>query len=93
MGRKNVIWFPAVREKLLQFRSEHFTSEETLDFVFKLILDIDEFLLSEFILKTYTEEFGVYKGLSRIVIRKFKVYYEQDQDNILILAILFPGEK
>ncbi|MEZ7172703.1 hypothetical protein [Sporosarcina sp. OR05] len=92
MGSKNIIWFPAVREKLMQFRSEHFTPEETLEFIFTLILAIEESLRDEFILKTYTEEFGFYKGLSRIVIRKFKIYYEKDQNNIIILGILFPGE-
>lgn len=93
MGTNNIIWLPIVREKLLQFRSEHFTSEETLEFIFKLILDIEELLKSEFVSQTYTEEFGAYKGLSRIVIKKFRVYYEKSQDNILILGILFPGEK
>lgn len=93
MGSKNIIWLPAVREKLLQFRSKHFTSEETLEFILKLILDIEESLKNEFVLETYTEEFGAYKDLSRIVIRKFRIYYEKDQDNILVLGILFPGEK
>ncbi|TFJ91967.1 hypothetical protein [Lentibacillus salicampi] len=93
MGTKNIIWLPIVREKLLQFRSEHFTAEETLEFIFKLIIDIEELLKNEFVGKTYIEEFGDYKGLSRIVFRKFRVYYEKDQDNIIVLGILFPGEK
>ncbi|MFD2760326.1 hypothetical protein [Lentibacillus juripiscarius] len=93
MGTQNIIWLPIVREKLLQFRSEHFTSEETLEFIFKLILDTEEFLKNEFVGETYTEEFGTYKGISRIVVRKFRVYYEKNQDNIIVLGILFPGEK
>lgn len=93
MGTKNIIWLPVVRKKLLQFRSEHFTSKETLEFISELILDIEELVKNEFVLETYTEEFGVYKGLSRIVIRKFRVYYEKNKDNIIVLGILFPGEK
>lgn len=89
---RNVIWLPSVREKLSRFRSEHFTAEETLDFILTFVIETEELLKSKFIGRTYTEEFGHYKGLSRIVIRKFRVYYKKDQDNIIILAILFPGE-
>ncbi|WP_245833155.1 hypothetical protein [Oceanobacillus timonensis] len=59
----------------------------------KLIIDIEEFLKYEIVGQTYVEEFGVYKGLSRIVIRKFRVYYEKDKNDIIVLAVLFPGEK
>jgi len=76
MGTRSVIWPPNVREKLLQYRSVHFTPEETMDFIFKLILDIEELLKNDFVGHTYTEEFGVYKGLSRIVIKKFRIYYK-----------------
>ncbi|WP_245745372.1 hypothetical protein [Lentibacillus persicus] len=58
-----------------------------------MILDTEEFLKNELVGETYTEEFGIYKGLSRIVVRKFRVYYEKNQDNIIVLGILFPGEK
>lgn len=93
MGTKNIIWFLTEREKLIQFRSSYFTAEETLEFISELIVDIEDLLKNEFISQSYTEEFGAYKGLYRIVIKKFRVYYEIDQDNIVILGILFPGEK
>ncbi|GGJ82163.1 hypothetical protein GCM10007063_00760 [Lentibacillus kapialis] len=58
-----------------------------------MILDIEEFLQNEFVEQTYTEEFGTYKGLSRIVIKKFRVYYEKNQDNIIVLGILDSRKK
>ncbi len=33
METRNVIWTPAVRKKLIEFRSSRFTPEETLDFI------------------------------------------------------------
>lgn len=33
MDDLNVVWLPTVKEELLQFRSMHFTSEETFDFI------------------------------------------------------------
>ncbi len=93
MDDLNVVWLPTVKEKLLQFRSIHFTSEETLDFIYSFIMDIEELLKNYIVGQTYTEEVGPYQGLSRIVIRKFRVYYQKDHNNIVILAILFPGEK
>lgn len=42
MDSKNIIWSSAVKEKLLEYRSEHFTSKETLKFITKLMLDIEE---------------------------------------------------
>lgn len=38
-------------------------------------------------MKTYTEEYGVYQGVSRIVVSKFKVYYERHNEDIIILAL------
>ncbi|MCM3388237.1 hypothetical protein M3649_08830 [Ureibacillus chungkukjangi] len=90
---RNVIWSIAVREKLLQFKSERFTTEETLEFITHLILETDEILKNGVIGQTYTEEFGKYAGISRIVVKKFRIYYKKDQHNFYILAILFPGEK
>jgi hypothetical protein len=58
-----------------------------------LIIDIEEIFKNDFVGQTYIEEFGTYIGLSRIVIRKFRVYYEKDKDNTIVLAVLFPGEK
>ena len=42
--------------------------------------------------KTYTEEFGKYKGISRIVVRKFQFYFKIVDHEVLIIAALFPGE-
>ena len=39
------------------------------------------------------EETGKYRGVTRIVIRKFVFYYEHADDEIIILAVKFPGEK
>lgn len=89
----NIIWLPVVRDKLLEFRGFRFTDEETHDFIAQLILEIEDQLTSSFLIKTYTEEYGRYKGISRIVIKKFKIYYERYENDIIILAITFPGEK
>jgi plasmid stabilization system protein ParE len=92
MGTRNVIWSPAVREKLIGFRSLRFTPEETLDFISQLVLETEELLKNPLIGKVYTEEFGKYKGISRIVIKKFQIYFKQVDNDIVIIAILFPGE-
>jgi hypothetical protein len=39
MEARNVIWTPAVREKLIEFRSSRFTPEETLDFISQLVFE------------------------------------------------------
>lgn len=77
MNSRNVIWTPVVREKLIEFRNERFTPEETLNYISQIIIETEEFLRNPVIGKTYTEEFGRYKGISRIIIRKFKIYYNQ----------------
>lgn len=76
----------SAREKFLRFKSERFTSEETEDFISQFILD------TEPIGQTYTEEFGGFKGFSRMVIRGFRVYCKRDAEYILIVAVSFPGE-
>ncbi|NQX67504.1 hypothetical protein HQN90_15385 [Paenibacillus alba] len=43
--------------------------------------------------KAYTERFGEYRGITRILVREFRVYFEQVDDVIAIAAVLFPGEK
>ncbi|MBD2868895.1 type II toxin-antitoxin system RelE/ParE family toxin [Paenibacillus arenilitoris] len=93
MNPRNIIWLPSVRNKLIQFRSDRFTPEETLDFISHLVLEAEDLLGNPVIGKSYTEETGEYKGVSRIVISKFRIYYELVRDEIIILAILFPGEK
>lgn len=92
MYNRNVIWSPSVREKLIQYRSERFTPEETLDLISNFIIETEDLLKNRIIGKTYTEEFGKYKGISRIVIKRFRVYYRIIENDVVILAILFPGE-
>ncbi|WP_102346000.1 hypothetical protein [Bacillus sp. Marseille-P3661] len=75
MYDRHVIWSPAVQAKLTQFRSERFTSEETLDFISQFILETEEVLQNYIIGKSYTEEFGKYKGIARVVDKKFRIYY------------------
>lgn len=84
---------PTVRNKLTKYRSEYFTPGETIDYISEVILEIDALLKNPILKQAYTEEFGLYKGLSRIVIKKFWVYFKKNADDIIILAILFPGEK
>lgn len=93
MTNWNVIWPLSVREKLIRFRSEKFTPDETFDFITDIILETEVLLKNDVLDQSYTEEFGKYQGISRIVIKRFRIYFRKDQENIIILAILFPGEK
>ncbi|NEU30325.1 type II toxin-antitoxin system RelE/ParE family toxin [bacterium LRH843] len=90
---RNIIWLPSVRDKLIQFRSARFTAEETLDFISNVVLEVESLLENPVVGQVYTEEKGKYKGMSRIVIKRFRIYFEQIQNDIVIVAILFPGEK
>ncbi|MDT8860375.1 hypothetical protein N0O92_09025 [Alkalihalobacillus sp. MEB130] len=92
MHDRNVIWSPTVKGKLTQFRSEKFTPEETLDFIFQFIIETEDLLKNRIIGQTYTEEFGKYKGITRVVVKRFRVYYKLINNNVVILAVLFPGE-
>ncbi|SFC92825.1 type II toxin-antitoxin system RelE/ParE family toxin [Bacillus sp. UNCCL81] len=90
---RNVIWLPNVRNKLTQFRSIRFTPEETFDIISQIVLETEDLLKNEVIGKAYTEEFGNYKGISRVVIKKFRIYFERVNNDIVIVAIVFPSEK
>ncbi len=92
MYNRRVVWSPAVKQKLTKYRSERFTPEETFDFISQFILETEELLKNDVIGKWYTEEFGNYKGISRIVVKKFRVYFTSIDRNVVILAVLFPGE-
>lgn len=61
MEARYVIWTPAVREKLIEFRSSRYTPEETLDFISQFVLETEDLLKNPLIGKAYTEEFGKYK--------------------------------
>lgn len=92
MKSRQVIWSEPMIEKLRSFRSEHFTSEETYDFIVQLILETERLLLNPLLGRAYIEEFGEFKGYSRVVIKKFRFYYRIFGSDIVIIAILFPGE-
>jgi hypothetical protein len=79
MKSRKVVWLPVVRDKLVQFRSIRFTPEETFDFISQLVLETEDLLRNPVLGKTYTEELGKYKGISRIVVRKFRVYFSRNQ--------------
>lgn len=93
MVSQKVIWSPAVKDKLIEFRSPRFTPEETFDFIAQLILETEDLLKSEVFTKAYIEEFGQFKGVSRIVIKRFRVYFEKINNDIVVVALMFPGEK
>ncbi|MFA9556394.1 hypothetical protein ACERII_03665 [Evansella sp. AB-rgal1] len=76
MYARNVIWSPAVMEKLTLFRSKRFTPEETLDFISQFIIEAENVLEDDIIGKSYTEEFGKYKGIFRVVVKRFREYYK-----------------
>jgi hypothetical protein len=92
MKSKKVIWPEPVVTKLRSFRSEHFTLEETYDFIVQLILETEELLLNPIVGRTYVEEYGEYRGYSRVVISKFRTYYKTFGNGIVVMAVLFPGE-
>jgi len=88
-----VIWTEPVRKKLRAFRSEHFTVEETFDYAVQLILETEDLLLNPILSRSYTEEFGKFKGFSRVVVKNFRIYFQAFEQDIVITAILFPGEQ
>ncbi|MBU9711857.1 hypothetical protein [Evansella tamaricis] len=79
-------------EKLTLFRSKRFTPEETFDFITQFILETEDILGNDIIGKSYIEEFGKYKGISRVIIKKFRVYYKLIDKEVVFLAVVFPGE-
>lgn len=93
MYDRNIIWSPAVKEKLTQFRSERYTPEETLDLIPQLNIETEEILKNRIIAKTYTEEIGKYKGITRVVIKRFRVYYKLIDNDVVILAMKTNGER
>ena len=92
MTIRYVTWPLPVRDKLLTFRSPRYTSEETLDYIAQFILNTENILKNDIIGRFYTEESGQYRGISRIVVHAFKVYFEIKGDEVVILAVKFPRE-
>ena len=93
MNVKEVIWPEPVMKKLFTFQSEHFTSEESYDYVVQLILETEDALLNPVLGKTYLEEYGEFRGFSRMVVKKCRLYYKVISDTLIIVAVLFPGEQ
>jgi mRNA-degrading endonuclease RelE of RelBE toxin-antitoxin system len=89
---RRIIWPTPIRLKLLTFKSHHFLPDETLDFISQFILETEVVLSNPIVGRHYTEEYGEFKGISRIVIRKFRVYFEVLGHDVVILAVKFPGE-
>jgi len=58
----------------------------------QVLLELETLLKNPLIEQTYTEKFGKYNGISRIVIKKFHFYFKQIDHEIVIIAVLFPGE-
>ncbi|OFW75582.1 MAG: hypothetical protein A2201_11815 [Alicyclobacillus sp. RIFOXYA1_FULL_53_8] len=92
MAYRRVTWPNPVRKKLLSFRSSRFTPEETLDFISQFILHTEDLLSNDTISRFYTEESGPFKGMSRVVILGFTVYFEMVEHEVKILAVRFPRE-
>ena len=76
MTTRRIKWPTPIRMKLLTFRSPHFTPDETLDFIAQFIVETEDVLSNPIVSRHYTEEYGEFKGISRIVVRKFSVYFE-----------------
>ncbi|GAC44486.1 hypothetical protein [Paenibacillus popilliae] len=57
------------------------------------ILETESLLSNPILSKAYTEKAGPYAGMSRIVIKRIRIYFEQLDNDVLIVAVLFPGEK
>ncbi|MCP3775533.1 hypothetical protein NLX71_19870 [Paenibacillus sp. MZ04-78.2] len=93
MKKNQVVWPEPIIEKLRSFRGEHFTSEETYNFIAKLVMEVEDLLLNPVIGLTYVEEFGEFQGFSRAIIRKFRIYYQTIENQLVVIAILFPGER
>lgn len=89
---KSVIWPTPIKAKLRSFRSPRFTRQESFDFIGQVVLEAEDLLTNPVLTKAYTEETGRYKGFSRVVIRRFKIYYRDTSDHIIIEAVLFPGQ-
>ncbi len=69
MNFRNIIWTPIVKEKIVKYKSERFTPAETLNYISQVISETEHLLENPIVSKTYTEEYGEYKGISRVVIR------------------------
>ncbi|RKQ34330.1 type II toxin-antitoxin system RelE/ParE family toxin [Oceanobacillus halophilus] len=90
---EKVYWSESAERKMLTYESKYFTIVETRSYIAYLMNSIENILLNPHLSTRYTEEQGKYKGLSRVVFNKFKIYYEKLDNQIIIVAIKFPREK
>jgi hypothetical protein len=88
-----VIWPRPVRNKLLVFKSERYTPEETYGYIVQVILETESLLLNPVLGKVYIEEAGEYAGFMRLVVRKFRFYIETVENDAVVVAVKYPGEK
>jgi hypothetical protein len=50
-----------------------------------------ELLKSTILGRTYIEEAGDYIGVSRVLVKKIRVYFKHIHNDIVFVTILFPG--
>ncbi len=93
MNVRKITWLPTVRRKLISFRSGRFTPVETLDFISQLVLETESLLSNHVLTKGFTEVSGQFSGINRIVVRRFRFYYECSGNEFIVVGVLFPGEK
>ena len=55
-------------------------------------MEAEDLLLNPIFSQLYMEERGEFKGLSRCVIRGFRVYSEFVGNDVVVLAVKFPRE-
>lgn len=87
-----VLWPGPVKSKLLSFNTKYFTREETDSYLKALVSEIEGSLLNLVISKRYEEDSGKYKGVSKMVTHKFRIYYKCVESMIIVVDIKFPGE-
>ncbi len=67
--------------------------KKLFNYVAQLILETEDLLLNPVLSRSYTEEFGKFKGFSRVVVKNFRIYFQVIEQDIVITAILFSGEQ
>lgn len=92
MKANEVVWPNPIIHKLRAYRNERFTAEETYDYIIQLIMETEELLLNPIFGRAYIEESGEYKGFARIIVRKWRIYSIMSGSDIIISAVMYPGE-
>jgi mRNA-degrading endonuclease RelE of RelBE toxin-antitoxin system len=92
MNIYQVDWPEPIINKLKSFQSIHFTPQESFDYIVQMIMETEDLLKNPVMGRAYLEEFGEYKDFYRIVVRKFRIYYKEINNKIVIAAVQIPGE-